>query len=489
MNKDKYINIGIAFFLSLLYICFANYYSFPWCDEIYFSGPAANFISRGEWFTAGIANPYSPLYSLLLAGWFLIFGVSHLAAVSLEVLIAFAVYIVLYSIIEKRSLFKKTVSYYFLLPLFWFGFYLPTAFTMGRVDMLALLLILALVDGFVPHGNEYRINYWKLMCVAILLPFTAIYPLPFICYILLFTFIICRDNRKKIFWVGVCIMLGFFVGLFITGIFAYYYKFLKDFLGWIFGMESAGRVSFFEKVLHAYKDIPTLVLFGITILCVAIRKHIRTPKSIYCFVLLIPFFMTIAGRYERYYWWMMYIPTVVLFIEAIEFVSYKKALMSLALVSIVCISSQVYLINYPHRYSHDYFTMNMSKDLSVYKSEQSLANELVEKYEHLISEHKNAVFVSELFYYELFNRAEDCWYGIRNHSFVSHDRTKFYWRIYEDYIRNREYREPFPSEGVLFSLSKEKAGNVFNFLDEEQYTITKYEVEKHPEAVVLVFKK
>lgn len=495
MKNNKYINIGISFIICLLYIIFANYYSFPWCDEVYFSNPASNFIKGGEWYTVGIGNPYPPLYSLILAGWFVVFGISHMAAVSLEICIAFIVYVVLFNIIERRSLFENHISYYYLLPLFWLGFYFPTAFTMGRVDMLVLLILLLFVDEVVPEKEHLVFNGWKIFSLSFLLSFSAIYPLPFVVYVLLFLFVLYwKEYRKKYIKIGFIVFIGFSLGLLATIIFSYLNNYLLAFISWI-GIGNTQGSTFADKLIHAYSDIPTLVLFFVVLIITVFRKQSKLPKTVLIFVVIIPLLMMLVGRFERYYWWMMYIPVIVLFISSVEILSKMKALITISVISILCISSQLLLINYPDRYSHDYFSTNYSKDIEIYKENTNLAESMVRENMSLIDEYNNAAFVSEQFYYPLVETDANCWF-IFNASFpetlkvefVSHDRTKFYWRIYDDYVRG-EPKESFPQKGIFFSLENLHSDKCISFLEREQYNYSVSNVESYPEAKIITFEK
>lgn len=489
MNRHIQISLGISTIIAILYIVFVDAYSFAWCDEIYFSNPAVNYLHGGDWYTEGIGNLYPPLYSLLLTAWFYAFGVSHLAAVSLEIVITLVVYFKLVSIIHRRVLFENTISYYILLPLFWVGFYMPTIFTMGRVDMLVLLLLLFLIDIMMPCGDKLEIEWWRIVIVSALLSFSAIYPLPFICFILLFSFVKNKKNRKQLFRGGVYMMIGFSVGILFTLLFAYSNKFLAGFLAWILGTGYSGRASFGEKLLHAYCDLPTIILYCGSLVLMKVRNQKKIPGSLLGFIIAIPLLMTLAGRYERYYWWMTSIPVIIFFISTIETLPRKVVLTILFVTTIICFTSQIYIIQYPHRYSHDYLSMNYSKNIEDYKHEQDLAKKIVNDNMTLIKEYKNVVFLSESLYYPLLEKDVSCWYNFHDVHFALHDRTKIYWRVYEDYIRAREERESFPGRGVFFALNNEQAKNGKVFLEKKKYTIKEYGVELCRDAVVFSFEK
>ena len=495
MKKHYYYNIAIAFIICLLYICFTGCYSFPWCDELYFSSPAANLINGGKWYTEGIGNPYPPFYSLLLAIWFLIFGVSHISAVALEVILAFIVYIVLCRFIDKRGLFNNQLSYYFLLPLYWLGFYMPTVFTMGRVDVLVILLIVVLLNEIIPINKTIDIHGWRLLVVSFLLAFSAIYPLPLVAFVLFYLYLFKgKEFRNKYFRIGLIVICGFALGLIATVAFAYYNDYLAGFLSWL-GIGKSNSHTMLERLTHAYSDIPTLFIFIVTVLLLTIRKQSHISKSLLFFVAFIPALMMVVGRFERYYWWMMYIPTIILFVLSVEQQSKIKSFVLLTIVSIICVTSQLFLCQYPQRYSFDYFSIDYNKTSDSFQNEQELAKQMVDDNQELLKEYTNGVFVSELFYYPLMNCNSQCWYIFNGKfpktiksAFVSHDTSKFYWRIYEDFIRG-EAREEFPSIGVFFSLDNKQTEECITFLQRESYSYEEYNVESHPVAKIITFKK
>ena len=492
MKKHIYINVGVAFILCLLYICLADYYSFAWCDEIYFSSPAANLIDGRAWYTEGIGNPYPPLYSLMLAGWFLIFGVSHTAAVAMEILLAFCAYIVILRFVERHCLFTKPVSYYILIPLYWLGFYMPTVFTMGRVDMLVMLLVLLLIDEILPTNEKNVYNKWKLIGLSFLLALSAIYPLPFTVFVILF-FLISSGaaNRRIYFKIGLFVLSGILLGLIATIVFSYYNGYLAEFLSWIGGGRSKVD-AFIHKIPHAYSDIPTIAIYLITTTIIFFRKLNRIPLKILIFIAMIPSLMMLVGRFERYYWWMMYIPTIVIFIMSIVSQSKVHNVLSIAIVSLICVMSQMFLCQYPQRYSHDYFNLDYNKTLFEYQHEKALADRMVTDFKEELD---NCAFVSELFYYPLFNNGSTNWFVFIGHFpksqksvIVRHDRSKFYWRIYEDYIRGYA-KDEFPSKGVFFSLENRHTIDCIAFLKKENYKYHEYVVDVKTQAKIITFEK
>lgn len=489
MNKHYHISLLVSTIFAILYIVFADYYSFAWCDEIFFSNPAANYIHGRDWYTAGVGNLYPPLYSLLLTVWFYIFGVSHQAAVSLEVIITLAVYFKLSGIIKKRSVFDNPLSYFILIPMFWLGFYMPTIFTMGRVDMLVLLILLFLLDEILPHGNKLEISWWEIIILSALLSFSAIYPLPFMCFILLFAFFVRKNNRKQIVRGGIYMMLGFCIGLLFTLLFAYSNRFLAGFLAWILGMGYSGDASFTEKLLHAYCDIPSMILYCCAIVVLLIKKQTKIPISVLVFIIINPLLMTLAGRYERYYWWMTSLPIIMVFISSIETFPKKYLLITTSIVFVICIASQVYLVQYPHRYSHDYLLMDCSNNIRDYKQEQDLAIRIVNENKALIKDYKSVVFMSGCLYYPLLENTESCWYNFHDVHFAPHDRTKVYWRIYEDFIRAREERETIPNRGLLIALNDKQVKEGMQFLKKRDYAIKQFDVDNLKDAALIAFEK
>lgn len=495
-KKHYYISLVVSLFIAIAYILFANNYSFPWCDEIYFSAPAYNFINGNGWNTAGISNPYPPLYSLLLAGWFLLFGLSHTAAVSLEIFLALICYYVLSTIISHRSIFKTPISFYLILLLYWCGFYMPTLFTMGRVDMLVMLLAIILIDAIAPNKGVLEINKQaklKIAGVSALLPFTAIYPLPFVCFVLFFLFISDKNNRAKYKQIVLYVFGGFMIGIIASILFHYLMDHHLRFIVSVFSMTASGKVSFMDKLIKAYHDIPTLILFLLSISLLYHKKATFINKKLLVFLLLIPALMILAGRYERYYWWMMYIPVIILFAKSIELYSTKVKGMVVCLVALLCVSFQLFFSQYPGRYEADYFETNYTMTNNEYKENQVIANKMVEDNREILESTSNGLFSSALFYYPIANSGNNCWFIYNSifpesldQIFTKHDRSKFYWRFYEDYMRFNRF-ESFPNSGVFFSINNSSFDSCVSFLKREEYFYKEINVTKHEEAKTLFF--
>lgn len=75
-------------------------------------------------------------------------------------------------------------------------------------------------------------------------------------------------------------MIGFSVGILFTLLFAYSNKFLAGFLAWILGTGYSGRASFWEKLLHAYCDLPTIILYCGSLVLMKVRNQKKISGSL-----------------------------------------------------------------------------------------------------------------------------------------------------------------------------------------------------------------
>ena len=83
------ISSSISLLYCILTICFIDYLSVPWTDEIGTADTAINVVLYGQWKSDVWLYIYQPLHAFFLIPWIFIFGISHTSVCSMNVIIAF----------------------------------------------------------------------------------------------------------------------------------------------------------------------------------------------------------------------------------------------------------------------------------------------------------------------------------------------------------------------------------------------------------------
>lgn len=452
MRKHFNIAILLSIIVATLYILLSDYYCFPWQDEIYTVDTAVNYVLYGDWNSTVWKYTYPPLYGLLQVGWLFLFGVSHMSVCSLEIVLALICYLLILRICSTRKLFTKPISVYLLFILYWFGFYFPTIFTQGRMDMLVMLFTILLINRLISHDKE-KINNVLIAFYAALVALSALYPLPAIAAFAFFLFLMAeKDQRKDYFKKGVWVAFGMAIGLCGTMAFSILTHTLHRSLNTVAELNqnlSVERIPFFQRVLNGYCDIPTFVMLMVAVLLLKFSRNNTVPKYYALFLFLLPLIMVLAGRYERYYFWLAYIPVVLYFVESIDFL--KSARLRTALFTIFGLSSllyQVYVFQYPGRYVTDYYNVEKSATLASCRSDVDFAEEIVKGLEGYLCEGTKVFFVSDCFYYPLVGLSlelRDIWGG-----------------MYENYV--------YCDRGVFCALNTDEINEFVDFCKANDYS-------------------
>jgi hypothetical protein len=143
--------------LALLLACFAavNVVTLPrypaaWVDEIQFADPAVN-AALGKGFTSTVwiaqtgGEPWAgnaPLYSLLLAGWLRLLGVSEMAVRSLNVVLMLGLGVLLWSFVRRTGLSPVGRWRLTVVALVLLAHSVTFASRMGRYDIVGMLVLL-----------------------------------------------------------------------------------------------------------------------------------------------------------------------------------------------------------------------------------------------------------------------------------------------------------------------------------------------------------
>ena len=156
---------------------------------------------------------------------------------------------------------------------------------------------------------------------------------------------------------------------------------------------------------------------------------------------------------------------------------------------------QIILVRYPDRYKYDFYKMDWHRVIDFYTEESHLAKQIVKDHKYLIDEYKNSLFVSESFYYPIVDNGGICWYyweaqfpDIPSTEPQKHDRSKFYWRIWDDYIRGNE-NVLYPNKGVFFALHKSESESFKLVLEQYDYLYDELKVQGQSDVRIIKFEK
>jgi hypothetical protein len=322
-------------------------------DEMTLHDFSVNFVENGAWYsTSGFADKnnevystYPPLNQIILIPWIWLFGSSLTACRSLNVILVFFICTIIFRLLRNADVLKNYYSILVFLLLFWCADVFSWIFRNGRPDVLNMLC----ATGFLAAYYE-KYNKWLLALFASLVFMSGIQACPFLLGVLVCLYFFQSDKKRV--WTAICMfVVGTLGGLAILSFVSYlqghflsfYYRnfivfsstaqsivsFLVPYLENLLKLDPAihealmktnqtGSIPFFEKIADAYlvnKGYLLLsVVNGVLLAWLLFKKQItfeNTELKLLAISLLLPAFMTLAGRFAIYYTWMSYIPAVI----------------------------------------------------------------------------------------------------------------------------------------------------------------------------------
>lgn len=454
MKRHHYVVSFLSLLVAALYILLSNFYSFPWQDEIYTADTAANFVLYGNWHSSIWRYTYPPLYGLLQVVWFFLFGISHVSVCSLEIILALICFLLIVRILFKREILKKAISIYLFFVLYWFGFYFPTIFTMGRMDMLVMLFSILLVDKLVDTDKGKKTNC-LIALYAALASLTALYELPALAAFSAFLFFSAgKDSRKEYFVRGLCVAIGMAIGLCGTAAFSIINHTLHrsvaemSYLNQNFVEE---KTTLLNRIFDGYFDIHSMVLVAIGFVLTCVSKSRRAFGYYPLFFVLLPLIMVLAGRYEWYYSWMVYVPVIIYLSMVLDRLDSPKLRISVfGIVAICSVSYCLIMSQYPERYEHDLDVMRKDVSLKDCRDDVKLAAHIAQNLDRYSEGCDSIFFVSHYFYYPLVDRSLvliSVWSG-----------------FFENYI--------YCDRGVFLAINSDEAEDFVRFCKSHDYRCT-----------------
>jgi len=316
-----------------------------WHDEIISCDPAANLVI-GRGFTSSAMGPTgrhefygctSPLYPLLLAGWFRILGIGLLAARSLNYVLMVGVVAGLIAASRRSGLITTRWPKVVLATALLCNFGISFNYRVARCDVLGMLLCVMFYLEFTIANSKFR--RLALALTAALLPAAGLQNVPFIAAVFLVVLLIGGWRLlPDMIIVGAGIIVGVAA---IAGVLQYEHV--------------LSRVFRFTFVLHGYgpkggnpatdplrvvaepgfplkelvsvkgREFPSLVLLlglaGAALITPIFRGDRSARRLAIAAVLcaiVIPITMHVAGHFPAYYAWMMFLPTLVCFCACLD---------------------------------------------------------------------------------------------------------------------------------------------------------------------------
>ena len=319
------ISSSISFLYCILTICFIDYLSVPWTDEIGTADTAINVVLYGQWKSDVWLYIYQPLHAFFLIPWIFIFGFSHASVCSINVFIAFISSCYIIRITERRKWFLSLGGLLIFISLFW----LLVWHTNGRIDMLTMLFTIGVADNLIP--DEGRSQMKMLAVMSFLLMMTSIYSIPvLVCggLVLIYYYWKNRQIRLELTKKAICVTCSMTFAFILTLIFFYFdghlIKYLHQFIRFNSTINGA-NTSFVEQIVLAYSYWIPLFLTIIGMIFSSLKKD-KLGIIAGIFILFIPLIMIMSGRYKSYYYWLFIVPAIMLFAYSIDYLLNRKYL-------------------------------------------------------------------------------------------------------------------------------------------------------------------
>ena len=481
-KKLFYTGVCFAVFFALVYLVLIDYISIPWRDEIAWTDAPAHVALSGKWQSHVNQYVYNPLHGFILIGWISILGISHFTVCSLSVLLAFISYIVLLNILLRREIITGIVTVAIFSLLYWGGYGFSVLITQGRIDLLALLFTILLVNEIIPSkDNILSENKWKFAIYAFLLVGTSIYPVPAFCFFCIGMYIANRDKefRKQLRSRYIYIIVGFISSFLLICLFYLYehhfFRFINTYISFNATINHDAQTnSFIERLFNAYLlDIYSVTVLIVSSFILVANKNLKDKSHFkwIVWILAIPFLMVIAGRYRPYYSWIFYIPVIVLASYAVD--NLKKNLKTFALIAVVASIMIRPVLKY-----HDFENK---------RNQLNNAINFVEQCSAYLNKGNNVVFNNSMFYYSLVDRRYVPWQKYKGLQEIPQPEEKFKAFIEKKFkdkekrqqllsiFNKMEHSDPYlPESGFFITEGNDEYKNTVDFLQNHKYNVGKF---------------
>lgn len=318
MNRRlKRPDLLLSLALAAVTLALAAFTTFPWCDELVLAGDPARWAVAGSFDGRVWPCTYNLLYPLALSGWFRVFGVSHLATISLSTLAAFLASCLCLGVARRRGLFGGPFPSLAFVVLFWCGHGLNWMVTDGRLDALTMLFTMPLADSLLPDPGRREGRRTVLMTAvwAFLLMLTSVYMLPVLFALGLLVLVMDPLHDRAVIWrKGFAAAAAILAGYVLIAGFYFLQANLIRFCGFylyfntITGLKAEPLPIRLVKGYLFNREALALVLVAFAALPFSRLPRPRGLGRALGFTLAVPLVMTLGGRYEHYYSWALYVP-------------------------------------------------------------------------------------------------------------------------------------------------------------------------------------
>jgi hypothetical protein len=315
-----------------------NYYPNVWCDEVWFSEPAVNFVQNGSFttttwqFQPGNTFPTvnCPLYSMTLVPWLKLMGTTLLAVRSFNYSLMGVAGFLIWLISWRFDLVKSSRLRLLMVVVLHLGYGISFAYRCSRPDILGLVSLALLALGF-----QIQRRLLRESCLFILAAITIWIGLQvslFAWFTCAAAWLIMRRNTFRelmVLSIGMSFGLASLLLLFAAkGVLVY---FLPMVVGWLGKRYAhAPQLSFSTRLSNVLRDslassvddFTTLALsLGLLVILVIAWKHFspRSRKFLSFMLLLIlatPVLFNLVGHYAFYYSYARFVPAVLAFFAA-----------------------------------------------------------------------------------------------------------------------------------------------------------------------------
>lgn len=313
----KRADILLSLALAAVTLVLAAFTTFPWCDELVLAGDPARWAVAGSFDGRVWPCTYNLLYPLALSVWFKVFGVSHLATISMSTLAAFLASCLCLGAARRRGLFRSPLPSLAFVVLFWCGHGLNWMVTDGRLDALTMLFAVPLADLLLPDPGrrEGRRTVMMTAVWAFLLMLTSVYMLPLLFVLGLLVLVLDPLHDRAVIWrkgfaaaaaiaIGYALIAGFYFLQANLIRFCGFYLYFNT----ITGFKAAPLPIRIAKGYLFNREALALAIVALAALPFSRRSRPKGLAWALAFTLAVPLVMTLGGRYEQYYSWAFYVP-------------------------------------------------------------------------------------------------------------------------------------------------------------------------------------
>ena len=320
--REAVIVIGILIVFFLINFYTSSLYPIPWADEVMSLDPAANlYYGNGLRSTAypfesrDSIHTYAPLYSIFLAGWLCLFGLSIESVRSFHYFgVSIATFILWLAVLRFR-LIQSARYRMFMIVIILLGYGISFIYRSGRIDSIILVIIAA--SFLVITVKKSRTRLLLLWLLSILYPLAGYQLVLFSGIISILLLIYLGEkfiSETSIIWFGMVSSLVFF------SLLQQSMEVFDDVLKAIALSTSTGLIGvFFGDNQFSHRNIipkdPSLVFLYASMIII-ILSEIKSKKfqrrSITSFMaavaIFIPFGFLLVAKFPTYYSYLVYLP-------------------------------------------------------------------------------------------------------------------------------------------------------------------------------------